>query len=104
MKKILNSVPIHVLIDMLEEVSEMIGLQVYTKTGMFLGTVNNVVVNLEEGKVDGVFVGDTNPLLVEDSKSVNIPFRWVDAIGDIVLLRYFPKRVSISKKEKPAEQ
>lgn len=84
---------------MLEEVSEMIGLQVYTKSGMFLGTVNNVVMDLEEGKVDGIFVGDTNPLLVEGSKSVNVPFRWVSAVGDIVLLRYFPKRVSISSGE-----
>ncbi len=82
---------------MLEEVSDMIGLQVYTKTGLFLGTVNNLVMDLEEGKLDGIFVGDTNPLLVEDSKSVNVPFRWVSAVGDIVLLRYFPKRVSISK-------
>ncbi|MFO7990859.1 MAG: PRC-barrel domain-containing protein [Thermoplasmata archaeon] len=89
---------------MLEEVSEMIGLQVYTKSGMFLGTVNNVVMDLEDGKVDGIFVGDTNPLLVEDSKSVNVPFRWVNAIGDIVLLRYFPKRVSISHKKKPEEE
>ncbi len=82
---------------MLEEVSEMIGLQVYTKTGLFLGTVNNVVMDLDAGKVDGIFVGDTNPLLVEDSKSVNVPYRWVSAVGDIILLRYFPKRVSISK-------
>lgn len=86
------------MIDMLEEISEMIGLQVYTKSGMFLGTVNNIVVNMDEGKVDGIFVGDTNPLLVEDSKSVNVPFRWVSAIGDIILLRYFPKRVSISEE------
>ncbi len=85
---------------MLEEVSEMIGIQVYTKTGMYLGTVNNVVMDLEEAKVDGIFVGDTNPLLVEDSRSVNIPYRWVSAVGDIVILRYFPKRVSVSRKEK----
>ncbi len=82
---------------MLEEVSEMIGLQVYTKTGLFLGTVNNVVMDLDEGKINGIFVGDTNPLLVQDSKSVNVPFRWVSAVGDIILLRYFPKRVSISE-------
>jgi len=85
---------------MLEEVSEMIGLQVYTKKGMFLGTVNNVVMDMEEGELYGLFVGDTNPLLVEDSKSVNVPYRWVSSVGDIVLLRYFPKRVSISKGSK----
>ncbi len=76
---------------MLEEISEMIGLQVYTKDGMFLGTVNNVVMDMEEGKIDGIFVGDTNPLLVEESKSVNVPYRWVSSVGDIIILRYFPR-------------
>ncbi|MFW5928777.1 MAG: PRC-barrel domain-containing protein [Thermoplasmatota archaeon] len=85
------------MIDMLEEVSEMIGIQVYTKNGMFLGTVNNVVIDMDEAAIDGLFVGDTNPLLVEDSKSVKVPYRWVSSVGDIILLRYFPKRVSISK-------
>lgn len=81
---------------MLEEISELIGLQVYTKKGMFLGTVDNIVMDLDEGKVNGVFVGDTNPLLVEDSKNVNVPFRWVNAVGDIIILNYFPERLSVS--------
>ncbi len=84
------------MISMLEESSELIGLQVYTKEGMFLGTVDNVVMDIEEGKVNGIFVGETNPLLVEDSKSTLVPFRWVTAIGDIILLSHFPERISIS--------
>jgi len=47
--------------------------------------------------VDGVFVGETNPLLVEGSKAVSVPYRWVQSVGDIVILRYFPKRVSLKK-------
>ncbi|MFW6176658.1 MAG: PRC-barrel domain-containing protein [Thermoplasmatota archaeon] len=81
---------------MLEEISELIGLQVYSKKGMFLGTVDNIVMDLDEGKVNGIFVGDTNPLLVEDSKNVNVPFRWVNAVGDIIILSYFPERLSVS--------
>lgn len=79
---------------MLEEASEFIGLQVYTPKGIFLGNVNNLVIDLEKKKIDGLFVGETNPLLVEDSKSVNVPFRWIQAVGDIILLKYFPKRVT----------
>ncbi|MFP4051903.1 MAG: PRC-barrel domain-containing protein [Thermoplasmata archaeon] len=81
---------------MLEEISELIGLQVYTKKGMFLGTVDNIVMDLDEGNVNGVFVGDANPLLVEDSKNVNVPFRWVNAVGDIIILSHFPERLSVS--------
>ena len=79
---------------MLEEASELIGMQVYTPNGLFLGNVNNLVIDVDTRKVDGLFISESNPLLVEDSKAVNVPFRWIQAIGDVILLKYFPKRVS----------
>ena len=91
---------------MLEEVSEMIGLQVYTNGGIFLGNVGNVIVDVAGSTIDGLFVTDTNPLLVEDSKSVAVPYRWIQSIGDFVILGYFPKRVAVRKpapEQKPDE-
>jgi len=85
---------------MLEEASELIGLQVYTSNGIFLGNVNNLVIDLENKRVDGLFVSETNPLLVEESRAVNVPFRWIQSVGDIILLRYFPKRVTTKKVAK----
>ncbi len=82
---------------MLEEISELIGLQVYTNNGIFLGNVNNLIVDVDNSKVDGIFVSDTNPLLVEDSRPISIPYRWIQCVGDVVILRFFPKRVSIKK-------
>ena len=82
---------------MLEEASELIGLQVYTPKGVFLGNVNNLVIDLENRRVDGLFISDSNPLLVEDSRAVNVPYRWIQAVGDVVVLKYFPKRVSTRK-------
>jgi sporulation protein YlmC with PRC-barrel domain len=82
---------------MLEEASELIGLQVYTSNGIFLGNVNNLVIDLENKRVDGLFVSETNPLLVEESKAVNVPFRWIQSVGDIIILKYFPKRVTTKK-------
>jgi sporulation protein YlmC with PRC-barrel domain len=82
---------------MLEEASELIGLQVYTNKGIYLGTVNNLVVELDESKVQGLFINETNPLLVENSKPVNVPYRWIGAVGDIILLKYFPRKVALRK-------
>jgi sporulation protein YlmC with PRC-barrel domain len=82
---------------MLEEASELMGLQVYTSNGIFLGNVNNLVIDLDNKRVDGLFVSETNPLLVEESKAVNVPFRWIQSVGDIILLKYFPKRVTTKK-------
>jgi len=82
---------------MFEEISEIIGLEVYTNTGILVGNVDNLVVDVDGCNIDGIFIAETNPLLVEDSKSVTIPYRWVRAVGDIVILKYFPKRVELKK-------
>ena len=81
----------------LEEVSELIGVQVYTNKGVFLGNVNNLIIDIDACKVDGLFITDTNPLLVEDSRNIAVPFRWVQSVGDIILLRFFPKRVTVKR-------
>ncbi|MDD1746481.1 MAG: PRC-barrel domain-containing protein [Methanomassiliicoccales archaeon] len=86
---------------MMVEASELIGLQVYTPNGVFLGNVNNLVLDLDHKKVDGLFINETNPLLVEDSKAVNVPYRWIQAVGDVVVLKYFPKRVTTRKGPTP---
>ncbi len=82
---------------MLEEASELMGLQVYTSAGILLGNVTNLVIDIDKKKVEGLFINETNPLLVEESKAVSVPFRWIQSIGDIIILRYFPKRVSSKK-------
>ena len=86
---------------MLEEASELIGLQVYTNQAIYLGDVSNLVVEVDDNKVQGLFVSNTNPMLVEGSKAVNVPFRWIGAVGDVIILKYFPKRVALKKGGKP---
>jgi sporulation protein YlmC with PRC-barrel domain len=88
---------------MLEEVSELIGIQVYTNKGTFLGNVSNVILDIEDRKLESLFITDTNPLLVEDSRNVAVPYRWVSSVGDIILLRFFPKRVSVRKASPPPQ-
>lgn len=82
---------------MLEEASELIGLQVYTSAGIYLGNVTNLIIDIDKKKVEGLFINETNPILVEESKAVSVPFRWIQSVGDIIILRYFPKRVSSKK-------
>jgi sporulation protein YlmC with PRC-barrel domain len=89
---------------LLEEVSDIIGLQVYTPDGIFLGNVNNLLISLDECTVDGVYIEDTNPILVEDSKPVVMPYRWIQSVGDIVVLRFFPKRIGSVKREEEGDE
>ncbi len=82
---------------MLREISELIGLKVYTQNGFHLGHVNNLIIDIDRGRVDGLFVGETNIALVDGGKPVSVPYRWVQSVGDVVILRYFPKKVTLRK-------
>ena len=84
--------------------TELLGRQIYTPEGRLLGEVDNVVVDVDAAKVDGLYVDETSPMLVEDSRPANIPYRWVSAVNDVVLLKYFPKRVSFKKGPTRAEK
>ena len=84
---------------MLEEAGNLIGLEVYTPDGIFVGIVNNLVIDLAGNKVDGIFLEETNPARVDHGISINIPFRWVQSVGDVIILRVFPDRVSFDPKE-----
>jgi len=85
---------------MLEEVTSLLGLQVYTNYGVFVGIINNIIVDLKKHKADSLYVQETNPALVEDSRSISIPYRWVQNVGDIVLLRHFPEHVELSDEQR----
>ena len=82
---------------MLVEMTELLGRQIYTPDGRLLGEVDNVIVDVEAAKIDGIYVDETSPMLVEDSRPTNVPYRWVAAVNDVVLLKYFPRRVSVKK-------
>jgi sporulation protein YlmC with PRC-barrel domain len=86
---------------MLVEITQLLDRDIYTPDGRHLGKVNNIVIDVEGGRADGLFVAEPSDVLVEGSRSVNVPFRWVAAVNDVIVLKYFPKRVS-AKKASPA--
>lgn len=82
---------------MLECTKKITGLEIYTPNGIFVGVVDEMVIDIFEMKVSELFVVDANPVLVDENASIGIPFRWVQSIGDIVILNRFPEeRVELS--------
>ena len=85
---------------MLEEVTSLLGLQIYTNFGVFVGVVNNVIVDIKKHRADSLYVEETNPTLVEASRSVTIPYRWVQNVGDIILLKHFPEHIELTDEQR----
>ncbi|HDO19830.1 MAG TPA: photosystem reaction center subunit H [Thermoplasmatales archaeon] len=76
-------------------VTSLVRLPVYTRDGIYVGNVKNVLLDIEQKRVASLLITKTNPNLVEGAVDVAVPYRWVNAVGDIVILSYFPKRVRL---------
>ncbi len=81
---------------MMTEATELIGLEIYTDKGYLLGTIKDILLDVNEQIIYGLYVEKTNPLLVEEGVPVVVPYRWVKAVGDVILLKKFPSYVNIS--------
>ncbi|HDN95700.1 MAG: photosystem reaction center subunit H [Thermoplasmata archaeon] len=86
------------------EVTSFINLPVYTNKGKYVGEVRNVLLDIDEKRVDKLIITDTSKELVEGGYDVGVPYRWVSAVGDIIILSYFPERVEVQKEEEEAEE
>jgi sporulation protein YlmC with PRC-barrel domain len=82
-----------------EEVTSFLKLPVYTREGKYVGHVGNVFFDMDEKKVSSLLVTNTNPSVVEGTVDVAVPYRWVNSVGDIVILSYFPEKVTTTKKK-----
>lgn len=86
-----------------EELTSFLKLPVYTREGTFVGNVRNVFIDMDEKRICSLLVTNTNPIIVEGNVDVAIPYRWVNAISDIVILSHFPDKVVTRKKEEKKE-
>lgn len=81
------------------EVTSFTNLLVYTNRGKYVGEVRNVLLDIDECRIDKLILTRTNKEIVENGADVGVPYRWVSAVGDIIILSYFPERVEIPEKE-----
>jgi sporulation protein YlmC with PRC-barrel domain len=82
------------------EVTSILGLDVYTERGIFLGRVDDAMLDPEQGVVSGLALGDVNRSIFDlKSGGVIIPYRWVRAVGDIVLVKHFNRHAKDERKD-----
>jgi len=81
------------------EITSLLGLEVYTQKGVFVGRVDDIVLNPEQGAVSGLALGDVNrDLFDQKGKGIIIPYRWITAIGDIVIMRHLTRNAKVERK------
>ena len=70
----------------IKKVSEVIGKQVYTDSGDFLGQVEEV--NLFENKVDGwrIRISGSASQMIGGARGIIVPHQFVKSIGDVFIV------------------
>ncbi|MCX6669226.1 MAG: PRC-barrel domain-containing protein [Methanothrix sp.] len=82
------------------EITSLLDQDVYTQKGVFVGRVDDAVLDPENGVVSGLALGDVNKELFDlKGKGIVIPFRWVTAVGDIILIRNLTRNAKAKHKD-----
>lgn len=81
------------------EVTNFINLPVYTNRGNYVGVVQQVILDLPTRRIGSLLLTRTSTKLVEGGHNVAVPYRWVAATGDIIILSHFPDKVVAAGNE-----
>jgi sporulation protein YlmC with PRC-barrel domain len=80
-----------------QEITTLVGREVYTKNGVFVGEVEDLRLDLDVQQVTGLALHELNDELfgpeVESSRGVILPYRWVQAVGDIIIINDVVERL-----------
>jgi sporulation protein YlmC with PRC-barrel domain len=88
------------MIRMRNQITDMFELKVYTEKSVYVGEVEDVLIDVESKKMESVVVGKLNQQLVDikNYKGLKIPFRIIRSIGDIIIIRHLPGAFSPENK------
>jgi sporulation protein YlmC with PRC-barrel domain len=75
---------------MRNQITELFDLKVYTEKSVFVGEVEDILIDIDSKKMESIVVGKLNQQLVDikNYKGLKVPFRIIRSIGDIILVRH----------------
>jgi len=91
-----------------QEITTLVGREVYTNNGVFLGEVEDLRLNLDGQQVTGLALHKLNSeLFAKESQSARgiiIPYRWVQSVGDVIIVNDLAERVQRAKDDGDEEE
>ncbi len=70
---------------------------------MRLGLVHDVLLDTTQRIVSALLITGTTPDLVKDGANVIIPYRWVQDLDVVVILRYFPDKIDFTENSEKTD-
>lgn len=86
-----------------QEITTLVGREVYSNNGVFVGEVEDVRLDLDGESVTGLALAELSPELfteyVDPGEGVIVPYRWVRAVGDVILVNDIIERLDTEEDE-----
>lgn len=86
-----------------QELTSLVGREVYTNNGVYVGEVEDLRLDLEGEAVTGLALAEANDTLFDDlvgrRQGVLVPYRWVRSVGDIVIISDTVERLGSDEDE-----
>lgn len=90
-----------------QEITTLVGREVYSNNGVFVGEVEDIRLDLDREAVTGLALHQLNDELfgaeVRSSRGVILPYRWVQAVGDVVIVNDIIERLRQADGEEEEE-
>ncbi len=87
------------------QISQLFGMNVYSDKAVYLGKVEDVVLDLTNKKVSALALTNVNKDVIDTKNysGVLIPYRIVKEVGDIILVRHIPGAFKTSDEQNTLE-
>jgi sporulation protein YlmC with PRC-barrel domain len=86
-----------------QEITSLVGREVYSNNGVFVGQIEDLRLDLDREEVTGLALTELNHDLFADrasgARGVIVPYRMVRAVGDVVLVSDSIERLSTDEEE-----
>jgi sporulation protein YlmC with PRC-barrel domain len=86
-----------------QEITTLVGREVYTNNGVFIGQVEDLRLDLDAEEVTGLALHELNADFfgadTASARGVIVPYRWVQAVGDVVIVNDLIERIQRQKSE-----
>lgn len=76
-----------------KQISDLFDMHVYSEKAVYLGKVEDVVLDVANKKVSGLALNDVNTKVIDTKNFTGIilPYRIVKEVGDIIIVRHLPQ-------------
>jgi sporulation protein YlmC with PRC-barrel domain len=91
-----------------QEITTLVGREMYSKNGVFVGEVEDIRLDLDRQTVTGLALHQLNTELfdaeTQSARGVIIPYRWVQAVGDVIIVNDIVERLHQPDEEADEEE